>query len=257
MSFVSTKAFAIAAKEIKSSFSTPLAYVLLAGFLLLSGFFFFTLLTQFNEVLSKSQMLPTEKPSLNEWVVIPFYQTLEILLVFLVPILTMRSIAEERQLGTFELLATSPLSVSEIVFGKFLGTVSVVFIMLLFSFSFPFVLILFSDPEIMPIFIGFFGLCLFAFSFISIGIAVSSFSKNQTIAGFITLVLLLVFYIIGAPADKLQGTPAAVLRYLTPSTHSEILLKGVITGVDLVYFFSLIAFGLFVANRVLDAERWR
>lgn len=251
------KMLSIAAKELKTSFSTPLAYVVLAGFLLLSGFFFFSLVQQFNSVLAQPNTMAVEKPSLNEWVVMPYYQTLEIMLIFIIPILTMRSIAEERQLGTFELLATSPLSVSEIIFGKFLGTASVVFFMLLFSFSFPLVLILFSDPEALPIFVGFFGLCLFSFSFVSLGIAVSALSKNQTVAGFITLVSLLVFYIIGAPAERLEGIVAKILLYLSPSAHSEVLLKGVITGTDLVYFISVIAFGLFVANRVLDAERWR
>ena len=251
------KIISIASKEIKSSFFTPFAYVIFAGFLLLSGFFFFTLLQQFNGVLAQQSPIKGEQISLNKWVVMPFYQTLEIVLIFLIPLLTMRSFAEERQVGTFEMLMTSPLSVSEIVLGKFLGISTVIFAMLLLSFSFPTALMLFSDPEVLPIFVGFFGLCLFSFSFVPLGIAVSSFCKSQTIAGFISLILLLVFYIIAAPAEKLQGAMAKMLLYVSPSSHTEVFLKGVITGSDVVYFFSVIAFGLFLANRILDAERWR
>jgi ABC-2 type transport system permease protein len=251
------KCLAIAGKELKIGFTTPLAYVVMSGFLLLSGFFFFTLLQQFQLVLERAMQLPNENPSLNEWVVVPYYQTLEIILIFLIPILTMRSLSEERQRGTFELLATSPVSASQIVLGKYFGTASMLFIMLLLSFTYPAVLILFSDPEVMPILVGFLGLTLFALGFVALGVAISAFSKNQTIAGFVTLVVLLVFYVVDAPADRLDSVSASILNYLTPSSHTEGMLKGVLTGVDVVYFLSLISLGLFVANRALDAERWR
>ncbi len=249
--------FAIARKEIKSSFVTPVAYVVMAGFLLISGFFFFSLLQQYNTVLQQAAMMPDVSPNLNEWVVVPFYQTLEIILIFIIPILTMRSVAEEKRQGTFELLATSPISVGEIVWGKFFGVSFVCVAMLLLGFIFPAVLIVFADPEVPPIFIGFLGMLLFSLSFVALGVAVSTTTKSQTVAGIVSLVALLLLYIIDAPAAKLGEGAAAVFRYMAPSNHSQQMLKGVLAGGDMLYFFSLIALGIFISNRVLDAGRWR
>ena len=248
---------AIARKEVQTALVTPLAYVIIAGFLVVAGFFFFTLLQQYNAILAQAALYPDVKPNLNEWVVIPFYQTLQIVLVFLLPIICMRSLAEEKQRGTFELLATSPLTMPQIVFGKFIGLCHVVFIMLGFSFVFPLLLIITLGPEWLPILIGFLGLCLFAFSFVALGVAVSSCTKSQAVSGVIGLVVFLLFYVINAPAARLEGKLAEILNYAAPTTHTELLLKGVITGSALVYFLSVISFGIFVSVRALEAERGR
>lgn len=249
--------FAIAGREIRSSFVTPVAYVAMAGFLFLSGFFFFTLLQDFNPLSDQAAMLREITPNLNEWVVSPFFHVLEVILIFLIPLLTMRTISEEKHNGTFEMLTTSPLKVSDIVLGKALGVATVTFIMLLLSFAFPLVLILYTDVEAKPIFVGQLGLLLFAWSFSALGIAISSFTKSQTVAGVVSLVFLLVLYSADAPAMQLEGKFAAILKYMAPGQHTDMLLKGVIQGADLVYFVTLIFFGLFIANRVLDAQRWR
>jgi ABC-2 type transport system permease protein len=249
--------FSIAGRDIKASFVTPVAYVVFTGYLLLSGFFFFTLLQQFNPMSEQAAMLRDITPNLNEWVVSPFYQTMEIVLIFLVPLLTMRAVAEEKHSGTFELLATSPVTVNEIVLGKALAIGFVSFVMLLLSFVFPAVLIFYADPEVPPVFIGFLGLLLFTWSFAALGLAVSSCTRSQTVAGIVSLVLLLIFYVIDAPASQLGPRAGAMMKYLAPTTHVEMMLKGVLQGSDLVYFASVIIFGLFVANRVLDAQRWR
>ena len=251
------KAFTIAAREIRSSFVTPLAYVVAAGFVVLSGFFFFSLLQQFNTIVLQSAMMPDVHPSLNQWVVTPFFQTLEVVLIFLIPILTMRSFSEEKRSGTFELLITSPISVSELVLGKFLGCWLVVSLILLLAFVFPLTLIVYASPEVPPILVGFFGLSMFAAAYCGIGIAVSACTNNQTIAGVVSMVLALVLYVIDAPADKIGGVIGSTLNYLAPSSHTELLSKGVLSGVDIVYFASMLLLGLFLANRVLEAQRWR
>jgi len=247
----------IAGREIRSSFVTPLAYVVLSGFLFLAGFFFFGLLQNFNSFLVQAAMMPGASPSLNEWVISPYYQTLEITLVFLVPILTMRSIAEERRAGTFELIATSPLSINDIVFGKFLGVSFLLVVMLLLSFVFPLVLIIAADPEVLPVLVGLLGVILSALAFVAIGIAISCFTKSQVVAGVVGLVVLLMLFLIDVPGQKLGGPIADVLNYLAPTRHLEPMVRGLLEGSDVIYFLSLTAFGLFLANRVLDAERWR
>ena len=247
----------VAAKDIRSSFVTPVAYVAIAGFVLLSGFFFFTLLQQFNSISAQAALFKDINPNLNEFVVNPFYSTMEIVLIFLVPLLTMRSFAEERSQGTFELLMTSPITPTALVWGKFLAVSVVCTVMLLLSLVFPGVLVIYSDPEVGPIFVGFVGLLLFALSFCAIGVAISSFTSSQAVAGVVGLVTLLIFYVIDAPAGQLTGPLHSFFKYISPTNHSEMFLKGVVQSSDIVYFISVIFIGLFVANRVIDAQRWR
>lgn len=245
----------IAARDIRSTFVTPLAYIVIAGFTLLSAFFFFTLLQQYNGFVHQAMTLPNLHPNLNEWVVYPYYQTLEIVLIFLIPVLTMRSIAEEKRMGSFELLATSPLTIADIVWGKAIGIAVVLIAMLSCSFVFPLVLVQFADPEVPPILIGFCGLLLFAFAFASIGLAISASTKSQTIAGVVSFVVLLIFYVIDAPASHFDGLVAQVLSYLSPSQHAEFLLKGLLQGVDVVFFLSVAAAGIFLSIRILEAQK--
>ncbi len=247
----------IALRELKSNFVTPLAYVVITGFLLLSGFFFFSLLQQFNGVLAQASLMPEMTPNINQWVITPYLRTLEIILLFLIPILTMRAIADEKQSGTFELLFTSPITVNQIVLGKFIGVSLVILIMLGLSSVFFLALIPFANPEIPPMLVGFIGVILFSMSFTGLGVAISACTKNQTVAGVSSLVIFLLFYAIDAPAAHFGEIGAYVLGYLAPANHMELITKGVISSTDLVYFFSVMFLGLFAANRILDAERWR
>lgn len=247
----------IARKEIRSTFVTPTGYVLIAGFLVISGFFFFGLLLYYNSNLLPSIQHGDSTPTLNEWVVYQFYKILELISVFFVPLLSMRAVSEEKSRGTFELLLTSPLKTSDLTFGKFLGLAIVVLFMLLLSFVYPLVLILFTDVEVKPIYVGLLGMFLFALSFAALGLACSAATRSQTVAGVIALILSLLIYVIDMPAGKVGDTLSELLHYLSPSAHTEFLFKGVIYGADLLYFISFIAVGLFITNRVLDGERWR
>ena len=249
--------FAIAMRDVRSSFVTPIAYVVMAGFLLLSGFFFFTFLQDFNPMAEQAALMRELTPNLNEWVVTPYFHVLEVILIFLVPLLTMRSISEEKHNGTFEMLATSPVTVGEIVLGKAFGIGFVLCVMLALSFVFPLVLICYTSVEWKPILVGFAGLILFAWAFAALGIAISSFTKSQTVAGVVSLVLLLVLYSADAPSQQVGGRASEFFKYLAPGNHSAMMYKGVVDGSDVIYFLSIIILGLFLANRVLDAQRWR
>ena len=187
--FSITNVLAIAGKELRTAFITPLAYILLAGFLLTSGFFFFTLVQIFNQRLPQAAMLD-EPMNLHEWVLTPFYSTLLILLVFILPILSMRSFAEERQRGTMELLLSAPLSLTDLVWGKFLGAAGIVGVMLLVVGVFPISLALVGEIERMPMLIGFIGVVLFAAAFLALGVAISALTSSQTVAAIISFCLL-------------------------------------------------------------------
>jgi ABC-2 type transport system permease protein len=252
---------AICKRELLSFFVSPIAYFVITGFALLVGFFFFNYLAFFARVFEMSQMMAFrgrgELPNLNQLVVEGLFQTMVVILVFLIPLLTMRIIAEEKRRGTFELLITSPVSVTELVLGKFLSLAVVIVVMLGISFVFPLLLMVYGNPEVPPIISGFFGVVLCALGFASIGMAVSSFTENQIVAGVSSMVVLLLLYVIQAPAESLGGTSAEVLRYLSPIDQVQQFLRGVISLKSVTYFVSLILLGIFLSQRALDAHRWR
>jgi ABC-2 type transport system permease protein len=154
-------------------------------------------------------------------------------------------------------LITSPVSVSQIVLGKFLSIAVVLIIMLSVNLIFPALLLKYGNPEVLPIVSGFLGLVLCSLGFASIGMAVSSFTENQVVAGVISMVTLLLLYVIQAPAESLGGTAADVFRYLSPVDQLQDLLRGIITLKSITYFVSMIVIGLFLSQRALEAYRWR
>jgi ABC-2 type transport system permease protein len=252
--------WAICKRELLAFFVSPIAYFVITGFTLLVGFFFFNHLSYFAQLVEMSAMISLrgrDLPNLNQTVIEGVYQTMVVILVFLIPLLTMRTIAEEKKKGTFELLITSPVSVSQIVFGKFLSIAIVLIIMLSVNLIFPALLIKYGNPEIPPIASGFLGLVLCSLGFASIGMAVSSFTENQVVAGVVSMVTLLLLYVIQAPAESLGGTAAEVFRYLSPVDQLQDLLRGIITLQSITYFVSLIVIGLFLSQRALEAHRWR
>ena len=253
---------AIGRREVLSFFVSPVAYFVITGFLLLAGYFFFNYLLVFNVYMARFQGMPypgaQPTPNLNQFVAEAFYQTLLIVLVFLIPLLTMRVIAEEKRRGTFELLVTSPISVIEIVVGKFLGLAFVITTMMVLAGCFPLMLCLYGNPEIMPLLSGLLGILLCALGFASIGMAVSAFTENQIVAGISSMVVLLLLYVIQSPAEAMGNTVgAAILTYLSPIAQVRDMVRGVISISSLVYFGSLIALGLFLSTRALEAYRWR
>lgn len=253
---------AIFKREVLSLFVSPVVYLVTAGFTLLGAYFFFNLLGMFNLVLQRYSAMPFQMPgatmpNLNQWVVEGFYQTMLVVLVFLIPLLTMRTVAEEKRRGTFELLITSPVSVGEIVWGKFLGVAFVLTLMLLMTLVFPLLLWKYGNPEVPPILTGFAGLLMCALGFASIGMAVSSFTENQIVAGVASMVTLLLLYVINSPAESLSGVTADVLNYLSPVMQVRDLFRGVVSVGNLTYFASMIALGLFASMRALEAQRWR
>ncbi len=254
---------AVARREVFSFFVSPIAYFVITGLILLGGYFFFNLLGTYNIIVERYAAMPYRGPmdqlNLNQFVIEGFFHTLLVILVFLIPLLTMRIIAEERRRGTFELLVTSPLTVFEMVMGKFFGVASVITLMLLGVLCFPLLLVVFGSPgpELGPIVSGFLGLLLLSFGFASIGMAASAFTENQIVAGVSSMVVLLLLYVIHAPAESLGGTAGDVLMYLSPVMQVKDLFKGVISLKAVTYFMSLIVLGVFMSTRALEAYRWR
>ena len=251
----------IAGKELRSYFSSPVAYVLLAAYLALAGYFFFALLTAFNQTLQLYTMMRNPEMltrfNLNQMVVAPLLHNMSVLLIFIVPALTMRMFPEEKRSGTYELLLTSPVRVGEIVLGKFLGGLVLVLLMVALSGLFGLLLAAYGNPEIPMMLAGYLGLALMATVFLAVGTLISSFTENVVIAYVGALFALLVLYTIGWLGETVQGTAGGLVRYASITEHFQEFTKGVIDSKDLVYFATLLVIGLFLTQRSVESVRWR
>lgn len=254
-------ALAIAGKDIRSYFVSPIAYVVMTGFVLLGGWFFFNLLARFNFLVQMYGAMQNpqamQQLNLNDFVIAPLLHNLSVVLVILIPVITMRAFAEEKRAGTYELLMTAPLSVTEIVIGKFLGAFVFVFLMVLLTAIYPMILLVYGNPEVGVLLGGFLGLLLLATAFLSVGLLTSSLTQNQIIAAVSCLVILLLLYVISWPAETAGETMGAVLRYLSLTEHFGEMVKGIIDTRDLTYFVSVIALALFLTQRAVESLRWR
>ena len=253
--------FTIAGREVRSYFSSPVAYVLLAAFLALAGYFFFALLSAFNQSLAIYSMMRNPEMlsrfNLNEMVIRPLLHNMSVLLIFVIPAITMRMFPEEKTSGTYELLLTSPVRVSEIVLGKFLGGLALVMLMILLSGFFGVLLLAYGNPELPMMLTGYLGLALMAISFLAIGTLISSFTDNVVVAYTGALFALLVLYTIGWLGDTVQGTLGSIVKYVSITDHFQELLKGLIDTKDLVYFATVLVVSLFLTLRSVESVRWR
>jgi ABC-2 type transport system permease protein len=251
----------IAGKELAGYFVQPVAYVVMTVFLLLGGFFFFALLRYFEVTLTAYSAMQNPqvlaKLNLNERVIEPLLHNLAIVLVILVPAITMRSFAEEKRTGTYELLLTAPISTGEIVAGKFIAAAAFMLIMIALAGLFPLILVLFGNPEIGVMFSGYLGLALLAVSFVAIGMFTSSLTQNQIIAAITCFGALLLLFVISWPAQAGGSEFSGVLRYLSLPEHFSQMVTGIIDTRDIVYFLSLIFVALFLTQRSVESARWR
>jgi ABC-2 type transport system permease protein len=251
----------IVGKELRSYFVSPIAYVVLTGFLLLGGWFFFNLLNRFSLLLTLYTQFQggeaANRMNLNEYVIAPLMHNLSIVLVILVPMITMRAYAEEKKNGTYELLLTSPIRTGELVLGKFFASFLFVCIMIGLTGVYPAILLVFGNPELGVMAAGYLGLLLLATTFVAVGLLTSSFTENQIIAAVSGLVATLLLYIIGWPAETAGNVLGPLLRYLSVVEHFAEMVKGLIDTKDLVYFASLIALSLFLTQRSVESLRWR
>jgi len=245
-------------KELSGYFSSPLAYVLLAGYVLIFGFFFALEMSDSVHVSMEAQLSGQSMPfNVNERVIRPVLATMATLGIFILPLITMRLFAEEKRNGTIELLATSPVRDHEIILAKWLAAMGLYGSMLLVSGLNLIFLFRYSHPDWKPLLIAYLGLLLQAGSMLAVGTFISSLTKNQIIAVFCTYAALLFLWISAAFSYFDTSTVANALAYLSLTSHYESFSKGVIETKDLLYYLSLIFLGLFFTSRSLDSLRWR
>ena len=248
----------ICRKELGSYFASPVAYILLIMFGLIFGFFFWNALGSFVFESVQSQMSGQSFPmNLNEWIIRPLLSNVGVVGLFFIPMITMRLFAEEKRTGTIELLATSPVRDIEIILGKWLASVILYGCLLLFTaVNFAF-LFKYGHPDWKPLLVGYLGLFLQAGALLAIGTLISTFTKNQIIAGAVTFGVCLLSWVSEWASGYETATWAKVLAYTSVITHFESFGKGVIDSKDVIFFVTVIFLGLFFTARSLESLRWR
>jgi len=250
--------FAIAHKEIRSYFASPVAYVVIGLFALLFGYFYVAILTWFvQQSMQASMGMGGGALSLNQQFVRPLLMNATVVLLFVMPMITMRTYAEEKRSGTMELLLTSPLTDLQIILGKFLGALTLYSSMLAVTLLYVGVLFVFGNPEWKPIVTAYLGLLLFGGAFISVGMLISSFTRNQIVAGMITFGVFLLLWVIDWLGNFAGPAAEPIINYLSITQHFDDFAKGVIDTKHLIYYVSFITFGLFLTAKSVDSERWR
>lgn len=250
--------YAIYSKELKSYFSSPVAYLILGLFAVISGFFFYLYVGGFVQQSVQSQMSGRGMPmDVNEWVVRPSLMNASVIGLFLIPLITMRLFAEEKSRGTVELLMTSPIRDSEIIVGKWLAALTLYAAVLAVSLLNIATLYLYGKPDLAPILTGYLGLLLQGGTLLAIGTFLSTTSKNQIVAAFATFAICLLLWVLDAVSSFNTEAWAKVVAYLSVISHFEPFSKGVIDSKDVIFYVSMIFFALFLTARSLESLRWR
>jgi len=249
---------AIAGKELRSYFASPMGYIIIGLFALLFGWFYYVYLHVFVEQSQRMTMMGGGgNVNVNEQMIRGVLQNAAVIILFVMPMITMRTYSEEKRSGTIELLLTSPLTDTEIILGKFLGAMALYAAMLLVTMIDIAILFKLGNPEWRPIAAGYLGLLLMGGCFIAVGLLISSLTKNQIVAGFMTFAVFLMLWVINWLADSSGPTGRAVLSFLSITDHFDDFTKGIIDTKHVIYYLSFITFGLFLTSKSVDSERWR
>jgi ABC-2 type transport system permease protein len=249
---------AIAGKELRGYFSSPIAYIVIGLFALTYGYFFYALLLFFDrQSMQMTGMGAGASANVNEQLISPAFQNTMVVFLFILPMVTMRTYSEEKRSGTIELLLTAPLTDFQIIMGKFLGAMALYASMLAITLIHVGILFAIGNPEPLPILTSYLGMLLMGGCFISVGLLISSMTKNQIVAGMVTFVVFLMLWVINWIATFAGPTASAILNYLSFTDHLTDFMRGVIDTKHVVYYVSFIAFGLYLTARSVDTERWR
>jgi ABC-2 type transport system permease protein len=250
---------AIAGKELRAYFASPIAYIILGFFALLYGWFFYVPLEYFNRQSMQMSMQGGGGININQMLIGPAFTNATVVMLFLLPAITMRTYAEEKRSGTIELLLTSPLTDAQIILGKFLGAMGLYASMLAVTLVHMAVLFLFTDPnpDWKPIVTSYLGLLLMGGCFIAVGLLISSLTKNQIVAGIATFSVFLMLWVINWIGTFVGPTAQSILAHLSLTDHFDDFARGVIDTKHLVYYVSFISLGLFLTAKSVDSERWR
>lgn len=252
------KVWPIYKREVRQYFTSPVAYVLLAIFLFITGLFFYAIFRGFAQASMQIAMNPGMGRDLNvmDSVLRPLFDNMRVILLLLMPLVTMRLFAEERRSGTIELLLTYPVRDGAVLVGKYLAAMTLYAAMIGGMLAYPAMLAYFARVEWGPLLTGYVGLLLMGAMFAAVGLFASSLTENQIVAAIVTFGILLSFWIIGWLAGFVSGPIGAVLTHLSILEHNDTFAKGVLDTKDVIYYVDFTALALFLALRSLETRRW-
>ena len=249
----------IARRDLRSYFTSPIAYIVIAVFLFIMGWMFFFNLSHFNmQNMQHHQFNMGKGQSITDGIIRPVYGNMNVIFLFLVPFITMRLFSEERKIHTIELLLTAPVTLWEVVLGKFLASFALVAVMLSFTLIYPLVLFATGNPDIGPMVTSYVGTMLLMSCYLSMGILFSAMTENQIVAGALTFGAGLFFWLISWATQFAGPVWSDVLQHLSLVGHyMSSFSQGTFNTADIVFYLSFIGIGLFLTHRVLDSYRWR
>ncbi len=225
-------------KEVKDFFFSPIAYIIISIFLLITGWFFF------------STFFVIDQANLRD-----FFSLLPIIFSFIIPAITMKSFSEEFNMGSYELLITFPVKTRDVLLGKFLSTILFIIIMLVPTLSYPICVSLVGNLDLGPVFGGYLGSLFLGAGFSSIGIFASSLTKNQINSFIIATTICLTLSLIDKMLFFLPDSIINIANYFSATYHFQNFSKGIIDSRDIIYFLSITFIFLYATNMVLYSKR--
>jgi ABC-2 type transport system permease protein len=232
-------------REVGQYFASPVAYVIAAGFLILTALIF-------NNDLTVSATVKPASPS-----VVPAF--LSFALVFFAPLLTMRMLAEESREGTLELLLTAPVTDSAIVLGKFLGAWFYYTMLLALTLVYQVILVSVTQPDLGHAISAYIGIWLYGGATIAVGLLFSALTENQVVAAFLATAALLILWLGGLAGQIVANLDLARLLFtLTLQGHfTSSFAVGLLRVEDAAYYAGMMTIMLFITIRIVESHRWR
>ena len=224
-------------KEFRAYFVSPIAYIVIAIFLLVTGWFFFSTFFLFNQAILRN-----------------FFMLLPLVFSFVIPAVTMRLISEELNIGSYEILLTMPVTLTDVVLGKFFAAVAFIAAMLVPTLAYPITTAALGQLDWGPVVGGYLGAILLAAAFCAIGLFASALTRNQIIAFIIGTVICFALTLIDKMLFFLPRSLLGVFSYLGADLHFQNIAKGIIDSRDIVYFLSVCFVGLYAAHLALQEK---
>jgi ABC-2 type transport system permease protein len=244
-------------RELKSTFYSPVAYLVLFAFYILTGYFYASIVTAYANYSMMSASRGGGDMKLMEYLVAPFLGNVAVTFIFIMPLVTMRSFSEEKKTGTIETLFTLPFSDLDILLGKYFASMTLLFAMLLPVYFFP---LLIADKAALywpAMFSGYLGISLVGAAFLSVGLLTSAMTENQVIAAALSFGAILLLFVLGWMESSASGFYKDLLQNLAIMSHFQDMSKGVINLKDIAYFALFSGFSLFATLRILESKKWR
>ena len=255
------KIWIIGVKDFKTYFISPIGYLVISSYIFVIGYMFYMRLIFFlNQKMMSAQYAQygqTMDVSLNDAIIKPVYGSMNLIMLFVIPLITMRLLSEEKKQKTMELLLTSPISHFEIVAGKFLSAMLLIGVTFAFTIAYPVILYIGGNPDMGQVFTMYLGLLCVSACYIAIGLFWSSMTENQIISAVLTFISLLFMWIIDWSAQALGSTLGDVTGYLSIIRHFDSFFDGTINSKDVVYYLSFTFFGLFLSYLGIESKNWK